>query len=202
MDRSARRLSLVEPSPEPGERLDFEAALAAVARGDRYALKAIYDAERSWLMGVALRVVRRRELAEEVLQDAFLQIWSRAATFDPASGSARGWIYTVVRHRALDLVRAAGNRPELVDAERFDALLADHAAWSAAETAAAQAAGPDAHTIAQCLERLDEAKRHCVLLAFVEGYSHEEVAAQLRTPLGTVKSWIRRGLIALKECLA
>src|SRR4249920_1264588 len=86
---------------------DYEAAPIACARGDRAALRTIYERERRWLMAVALRITHRRELAEEVLHDAFVQIWQKAATFDAGLGSARGWIYTVVRHRALNAVRSS-----------------------------------------------------------------------------------------------
>ncbi len=175
--------------------LDFEAALARCAQGDQFALRAIYERERRWLMAVVLRLVRRRELAEEILQDAFVQIWRRAGTYNPALGSARGWIYTVVRHRALNALRSAAASPERDD-PRHAELLDAHAAWQTRDDSAEQ------HALAQCLERLEEQRRQAVLLAFVDGYSHEQVAAQLGTPLGTVKSWIRRGIIALRECLS
>jgi len=175
--------------------LDFEAALLRCAQGDHFALRAIYERERRWLMATVLRLVRRRELAEEILHDAFLQIWTKAGTYNPRLGSARGWIYTVVRHRALNALRSAKNSPERED-ERYDELIAAHADWHAEDPSAEQRA------LAQCLERLEEQRRQSVLLAFVDGYSHEQVAAQLGAPLGTVKSWIRRGLIALKECLS
>lgn len=175
--------------------LDFEAALARCAQGDRFALRAIYERERRWLMATVLRLVRRRELAEEILQDAFLQIWNKAGTYNPGLGSARGWIYTVVRHRALNALRAANNSPERDD-ERYEELMDAHAAWHAEDQSAEQRA------LAQCLERLEEQRRQAVLLTFVDGYSHEQVAAQLGSPLGTVKSWIRRGLMTLKECLS
>ena len=142
-----------------------------------------------------LRLLRRRELAEEVLHDAFLQIWRKAGTYNPNLGSARGWIYTVVRHRALNALRALSNSPERDD-ERHEELLEAHAAWQSVDDSAEKRA------LAQCLERLEEQRRQSVLLAFVDGYSHEQVAAQLGAPLGTVKSWIRRGLITLKECLS
>jgi len=174
---------------------DYEAALAACARGDRYALRAIYERERRWLMAVALRVTRRRELAEEVLHDAFVQIWRKAATFDAALGSARGWIYTVVRHRALNAVRSSA-RVVAVDDEALAALADARVAWRPGER------DVDAGALAECLGRLDEQKRTCVVLAFVDGYTHEELATKLGAPLGTVKSWIRRALLALRECLA
>lgn len=175
--------------------LDFEAALLRCAQGDQFALRAIYERERRWLMATVLRLVRRRELAEEILHDAFLQIWTKASTYNPRLGSARGWIYTVVRHRALNALRSQAASPERDD-ERFEELMDAHAAWHTDDTSAEQRA------LAQCLERLEEQRRQAVLLAFVDGYSHVQVAAQLRSPLGTVKSWIRRGLVALKECLS
>jgi RNA polymerase sigma-70 factor (ECF subfamily) len=185
-------MAVADPQELP---LDFEAALARCAQGDSFALRAIYERERRWLMATVLRLVRRRELAEEILHDAFLQIWNKAATYNPALGSARGWIYTVVRHRALNALRAQSTSPERDD-ERYEELMEAHAAWQSADQSSEQRA------LAQCLERLEEQRRQAVLLAFVDGYSHEEVAAQLGSPLGTVKSWIRRGLIALKDCLS
>jgi RNA polymerase sigma-70 factor (ECF subfamily) len=183
--------------PESDRREDFDhaAALAACARGDRYALRAIYERERRWLMAVALRITRRRELAEEVLHDAFVQIWQRAGTFDAALGSARGWIYTVVRHRALNAVRGSG-RAVAVDDETLAAIADARGAWRSG------ARGVDAGALAECLGRLDERSRACVVLAFVDGYTHAELAKRVGAPLGTVKSWIRRALLALRECLA
>jgi RNA polymerase sigma-70 factor, ECF subfamily len=180
---------------QPADDFDYEAALAACARGDRYALRAIYDRERRWLMAVALRITRRREVAEEVLQDAFVQIWKRANTFDAALGSARGWIYTVVRHRALSTVRAT-TRVTTVDDDTLVALADAAATWRSTEH------DIPTEALAECLERLDDQKRTCVMLSFVDGYTHEELAQKLGAPLGTVKSWIRRALLALKECLA
>jgi RNA polymerase sigma-70 factor (ECF subfamily) len=146
-------------------------------------------------MAVALRITRRRELAEEVLHDAFVQIWRKAATFDAALGSARGWIYTVVRHGALNAARSSA-RVVAVDEAALVALADAQAAWRAGEREI------DAGALAECLGRLDDQKRTCVMLAFVDGYTHEELAKHLDAPLGTVKSWIRRALLALRECLA
>ena len=89
---------------------DYEAAVEACARGERYALRSLYQREARWLLAVAQRIVRDRELARDVVQDAFLQIWQRASSFRRELGSGRGWIYTVVRHRALDVARTAGAR--------------------------------------------------------------------------------------------
>ena len=176
---------------------DYEAAVLACARGERYALHALYEREARWLLGVALRIVRERERAEDVLQDSFLLVWQQAATFQPALGSARGWIYTIVRHRALK---------ELRDRHRAQPLdPAELAAVADAQQAASEvhdARGLDAETLERCLQRLEAPRRACVVHAFVDGYTHEQIAARLNTPLGTVKAWIRRSLASLRECMA
>jgi RNA polymerase sigma-70 factor, ECF subfamily len=184
----------MDQSPQPLN-FDYESALLACARGDRGALQQIYARESSQLLGIALRIVRRHDLADEVLQDAFLQIWQKAAMFDARRGSGRGWIFSIVRYRALDALRKT-SREVLVD----EAMLANRSPTTPdlldnlsrlAETKELQ----------QCLEQLDQPKRQSILLAYMNGYTHVQIAAQLEVPLGTVKSWIRRGLLALRECL-
>jgi RNA polymerase sigma-70 factor (ECF subfamily) len=179
----------------PADPLDNEAALEACARGDRFALRALYEREARPLLGVALRIVRNRELAHDVLQDAFLQVWQRASTYQRALGSARGWLYTVVRHRALDELRRSGRETPVGD---------DLEAIADARQAADRAMPDppaDSAALERCLGQLDERRRDCILRAFVEGWTHEQIASHTSTPVGTVKSWIRRSLIALKECL-
>jgi len=177
---------------------DYEAAVLACARGERYALRVLYEREARWLLGVALRIVRDRGRAEDVLHDAFLQVWQHASTYQPALGSARGWLYTIVRHRALKVVRDPGRVQPLDPAELTT--LSDARQTAAPADDAGRAL--DADSLERCLQRLDEARRACVLHAFVDGYTHEQIAQRLNTPLGTVKSWIRRSLASLKECLA
>ena len=176
---------------------DYEAALLACARGERFALRALYEREARWLLGVALRIVRDRERAEDVLHDAFVQVWEHAATFEPTLGSARGWVYTVVRHAALKAVREPG-RLQVMDATELTALSDSQQR----EVSAGDERGLDADSLERCLQRLDESRRACVVHAFVDGYTHEQIAARLNTPLGTVKSWIKRSLASLKECMA
>lgn len=183
------------PSTSPP--FDHDAALLACARGERFALRALYEHEGRWLLGVALRIVRDRAVAEDVLHDAFLQIWAHAASFEPALGSGRGWVYTVVRHAALKAVRDPG-RLQLVDTPELAALSDAQQAREVADTDRAL----DTDSLERCLQRLDEARRACVVHAFVDGYTHEQIAERLGTPLGTVKSWIRRSLASLKDCLA
>ncbi len=176
---------------------DYEAAVLACARGERYALRALYEREARWLLGVAMRILGVRERAEDVLQDAFLQVWQRAGTYQPELGSARGWLYTIVRHRALRDLRDRG-RTQSHPPEDL-ATLAD--ARQAAESTTTDR-GFDADGLEHCLEQLDAARRACVVHAFVDGYTHEQIAERLQAPLGTVKSWIRRSLASLRECMA
>lgn len=169
--------------------------VGAVAKGDKRALAQLFESDAGWLIAVARRIVRRRELAEEAVQDAFLAIWQRAHQFDPSRGSARGWMATIVRNRALNIVRD-GARMDLHDPETL-AEIGDRAA----DAHSAYDSLPDNHALRTCLERLDESKRRSILLSYVAGLTHGEVAATLNAPLGTVKSWIQRGVSALQECL-
>ncbi|MEJ7686742.1 MAG: sigma-70 family RNA polymerase sigma factor [Variovorax sp.] len=181
--------------PTTVESFDYEAALEACARGERFALRMLYEREARWLLAVAQRIVHDREMAHDVLQEAFLQVWQRASTYRRSRGSGRGWLYTVVRHRALDEARRV--KREVFVGDDLEAI-ADHA--PAHEAQALPHA--DTESLHRCLEALDERKRECIVSAFVEGYTHEQIALRLSMPVGTVKSWIRRGLLSLRECLS
>lgn len=174
---------------------DYEAALAGCARRDAAALRSVYDRDASFLLGIALRIVKRREVANDVLHDAFLDIWQRASTYDPARGAPRAWIVSVVRHRALKAARSAGRETGL-DAEVIEAIPDD-----APDAFTALARSQDGAALHHCLGQLEPARRSVVLLAYVDGLSQSEIARRLGTPLGTIKAWTRRSLIALRECL-
>jgi RNA polymerase sigma factor (sigma-70 family) len=175
---------------------DYDAALAACARGDHGALRRIYDQDSRRLLGVALRIVRHRQIAEDVLHDAFLNIWTRAHSFDPARGAGRGWVYSIVRNQALSLVRS-GEREVAVGDDVLDGLAQEPGAGPEE----AFVLGEDLGRLRDCLVGLDASKRASILYAYVDGCSHSEIAERLRSPLGTVKAWIKRGMNALRECM-
>lgn len=177
---------------------DFGTALNACAKGDRNGLRVIFDKEAGRLIAVAERIVRRRDLAEEVVQEAFIRIWKSAHQYEPGRGSARGWIYAIVRNRALNMLRD-GKREDLVSDDRLDTLQeASHVehimtSWHRLDQNS---------RLRDCLSTLDETRRRGIIMAYVGGYTHGEIAGRLQIPLGTAKSWIRRGLSSLRECMA
>ena len=179
---------------------DYEAALRACAGGSRQALHAIYQQESARLLGVALRIVRQRQSAEDVVHDAFINIWNRAGSFDGERGSARGWIYSVVRNQALNLVRS-GEREVDVSDDTLEAIESAESVQLAAQMPDAFELRQDIGRLHDCLSNLDVAKRNSILYAYVDGCSHSEISERLQSPLGTVKAWIKRGMSALRECM-
>lgn len=174
---------------------DHDEALRACAQGDKSALKALFEAEAGRLLGVALRILRHRDLAEDVVQDAFVQVWRHASKFDAARGSARGWLNAIVRNRALTVLRESAREDVVPDAETEngqDLGLVEHTM---------DRLGTNSR-LRHCLGLLDEPKRQSVLMAYAFGYTHGEIAGRLKVPLGTAKAWVRRGLQALRECLS
>lgn len=173
----------------------IEQALAACAGGDKNALRRIYDQECPRMIGVAQRMLKRRALAEEAVQDSFILIWRHAGRFDPQRGSGLTWIYAILRNRTLSILR--DERRMETDENPIGA----EAASDDDDPETVMAKLSDAEALRGCLETLPAARRGMVLLAFAQGLSHGEIAGRLGMPLGTVKSWIRRSLIALRECL-
>lgn len=179
---------------------DYDAALLACAAGDRDALKILYGREGRYLLGVALRIVRQRQLAEDVVHDAFIRIWDKAHSFDPARGAGRGWIYSVVRHQALNAVRARAHEVA-ADEEAIEQFLYEGAPSAEVDGGDAFELQASMGKLHECLGHLDGAKRASILFAYVDGCSHSEIAQRLKAPLGSVKAWIKRGLSALRECM-
>lgn len=161
--------------------------LGQCAARDAKALRTLYEATASLLFGIALRLLRNRPQAEETLQEAFLQIWRNAGQFDASRGSAKAWMIGIVRYRALD--RLEGEKRH-VSTDEFPDIAAD-----------TPVAVEDGRALISCMEELPETWRRSVMMSYVEGYSHTEIAELTTTPLGTVKSWIARSLDLLKKCL-
>lgn len=170
--------------------------LGRCALRDRAAFVELYHATSANLNGVALRILKNAQWAEEVLQDAFVRIWQNAGDYEASRGAAMTWMINIVRNAALDLVRRADYRAHL-DPAPLDEEWADHAAGPA--DAALMSA--ELARLRRCLERLSEEQRATVLLVHHEGYSPVEIARKRNVPLGTVKTWVRRGLLALRECM-
>lgn len=177
--------------------IDHAALLGRCAKGDASALKTLFEAEAGRLIAVAERILRRRDLAEEAVQDAFIRIWRSAHQYAPDRGSARGWIYAVVRNRALNMLRD-GRREETVDDAELDLMREDDG--SAVLDDVLSRLDTESRLRA-CLEALDETKRRSILMAYILGYTHGEIAGRLGVPLGTAKAWVRRGLGSLRECM-
>jgi RNA polymerase sigma-70 factor (ECF subfamily) len=182
------------------ENEQLQRLLAQVALGDRVAFRGLYDATSAKLFGFAIRILKKHELAEEALQDAFVSIWHAASSYQVHLSAPMTWLATIVRNKALDIRRRLPANMEIEfgpgDYDPVEALQ---------ETAA----GPeeqaqlsrDALALAGCMERLAAAQRQVIGMAYLHDLSHSEVAAQLSLPLGTVKTWIRRGLERLRACL-
>jgi RNA polymerase sigma-70 factor, ECF subfamily len=170
--------------------------LARAGIGDKKAFAALYDATNSKLFAVSLRIVRERQIAEEVLQDSFVNIWNNAAQYAVAKSAPMTWMTAVVRNRSLDIVR----RPhlEIQDDEEYFTLNLEDAALGPQDQLAQ---GREAAQIEICMKGLEVDQRQTISLAFFHGLSHSEVSDHLGKPLGTVKTHIRRGLLKLKDCL-
>ena len=182
---------MTAPASDGTVEAQLAAAIARCAAGERSAMRVIYDIEAGRMVGVARRMLRRQDLAEEAVQDTFMRMWRAARSFDPAKGSPRTWLYAILRNRAISILR---------DERRFvnDPEAGEDAA-PATESALTRL--PETSALRRCLERLDPQRRSVVVLAYVHGLSHGELAGRLNVPLGTVKSWVRRSLISLQECM-
>jgi RNA polymerase sigma-70 factor, ECF subfamily len=175
-----------------GADLPLPQLISASARGDR-AFAALYAQTSAKLFGIALRILRQRELAEEALQESFVAVWERARDYDSARGSAMGWLVTIVRHCAIDQLRRRAARPE--SGSVAGAVLPTLAAFDSTDS------GAELRALQRCLDELDEQPRRAVLLAYCYGLTRDELATRLGAPVGTVKSWLRRSLERLQKCL-
>ena len=169
--------------------------LNAVSRGDRVAFEQIYTATRAKLYGVVLRILRRHDLADEVIQEVYLKIWSGAGQFNPGLASPITWMVTIARNRAIDLVR---KRAEVSIEEEPEAM---DVAADLPNPLARRELAEDVRRLMGCIERLEPERQSLVLLAYRNGWSREQLAAKLGKPVNTIKTWLRRSLLEIRECL-
>jgi len=198
--RGPWRPRLVQPPPDTGgdgpDADGEEGLLQRVARGDEAAFERLYDRVAPLVHGVVLAVVRNPALAEEVTQEVLVEAWRTAPRFDPARGSARSWLLTMARRRAVDRVRsvqASADRDAAVGARELERDV--DVVSEAVEIRLEQ------QQVRRCLDGLTGLQREAVSMAFYRGHTHREVAHLLDVPLGTVKTRLRDGLIRLRDCL-
>jgi RNA polymerase sigma factor (sigma-70 family) len=172
------------------------AALARVAAGDRAALRLVYQDTSAKLFGVCLRILNDRSEAEDVLQDVYLTVWRKAATFDPSRASPITWLVAITRNRALDRLRSSAATRRTEPIEAADAV-SDPAPAAVERVELAQ----QHQRLAHCLEELEGRQSAAIRAAFLDGATYEELAQRMSVPLGTMKSLIRRGLLKLRACL-
>jgi RNA polymerase sigma-70 factor (ECF subfamily) len=203
-------LALPQPTPKSDwsdRSLELSGLLARAGLGDRAAFATLYERTSAHLLGVVMRIQRDRTLAEDILQEVYVNVWRSAQSFDAAQSQPLTWLTSVARNRAIDSLRRAQAQPQLktnitttsIDDEETDVY----------DTVADDAPGPldllsrasDARALSACMQGLSAPQRQSVALAFFDGLSHAEVAEAMRQPLGTVKSWVRRALMSLKSCL-
>ncbi|RJF69425.1 sigma-70 family RNA polymerase sigma factor [Rhodopseudomonas palustris] len=169
--------------------------IAAVAKGDQAAFERLYNATRAKLYGVVLRILRRQDLAEEVVQEAYVKIWNSAGTFNPGVASPITWMASIARNRAIDVAR---KRSE-VSIE--DEPSAQEAAADSPDPLARREMTEELKRLLECVGRLEPDRQKLVLLAYYNGWSRDQLAAKFDAPVNTVKTWLRRSLLDVRECL-
>jgi RNA polymerase, sigma subunit, ECF family len=177
------------------EKAELDRLLTLVARRDRDAFRRLYDATSPKLFATILRIVRHKPSAEEVLQDVFLRIWQNADSFSPKTAPAQAWLNSIARNRAIDVLRQKGFATVSTGADETD--------WyeRIAEDRDREAEMINVASLRRCLGQIDDQARSCVLLAYYEGLSREELAQRYDRPVNTIKTWLHRSLASLRACL-
>ncbi len=174
---------------------DLRDWLKASARGDRIAFAALYRASSAKLFGTVLRIISDRALASDILQEVYVKIWRNASSYDPVRASPMTWMATIARNRALDEARK--RKPATLDPEAEEL----HLAAPEIDPLAGRERAEDMRRLLACLDGLDVERRRIVVLAYCEGLSRDELAARFSHPVATIKTWLRRSLMQLRECL-
>jgi RNA polymerase sigma-70 factor, ECF subfamily len=169
--------------------------LAAVAKADQDAFERLYQATRAKLYGVVLRILRRADLADEIVQETYLKVWSSAGQFDPAMASPITWMVAIARNRAIDLVR---KRAETSIEEHPEVM---EVAAETPDPLAKREMSEELKRLLACMGALDEEHRRLVLLAYYSGCSRDQLAVEFDKPVNTIKTWLRRALFDIRDCL-
>jgi RNA polymerase sigma factor (sigma-70 family) len=186
---------------------DLSRLLARAGVGDRAAFATLYERTSPHLLAVVLRINRDRAQAEDIVQEVYVNVWRAASSFDAAQSQPLTWLTSIARNRAIDSLRRLQTQPRMRAAPASEGR--DSEDDDVYDTVADESPGPldllsraaEARSLAACMDQLSPSQRQSVALAFFQGLSHAEVAIQMRQPLGTVKSWVRRSLATLKSCL-
>lgn len=181
-------------APETAER-SLEDLLEAVAARDQRAFRLLFDRASPKLLGIVIRILKRKDAAEDVVQDVFVKVWNGQARFDRAAGSGMAFLGTIARNRALDVLRRRQFTETSDDAE-MEAVMD---LMPSPETVAADRG--DLRALMGCLDALADGPRRALVSAYLDGSTGEEIAREIGSPLGTVKSWLHRGLASLRECM-
>lgn len=175
---------------------DINSLLLQTAQGNRSAFTRLYEITSAKLFGLALRILKRHDLAEEAIQDAYVSIWNQASSFKPEKASAMTWMTTVVRNRCIDLYRAMPPEQQLPEDGSFDD-------WLSQDMTPLEiiASNHDTRNLLKCMQNLSPLQRQAIALSYFYDMAHEQLSGHLAQPLGTIKTWIRRGLESLKKCM-
>jgi RNA polymerase sigma-70 factor (ECF subfamily) len=175
-------------------RQDLADALQRVANGDKTAFEQVYVATSMKLYGIVIRILRRHEVADEILQEVYVRVWQRAGEFNPAVSSPVTWLASIARNRALDeakrkTMRSLEDFPEVLEIPSDDNPLGDHER------------NEERRRLMACIDRLEADRKQVVLMVYDHGMTREEIATRTGRPVSTVKTWLRRSLAQLKDCL-
>lgn len=173
---------------------ELERLLARVALGEREAFLAVYERTSAKLYGVCLRILKDRTMADDALQDVYVKIWRNADSYRAGRNSPMSWLIAIARNHAIDMMRAAAPATDALDE-------AAELAVDAPDPEASAIIGSEAQRMQKCLDELDRDKAASVKAAYVEGYSYRELADRYAVPINTMRTWLRRSLIRLRECL-
>ncbi len=179
-------------------RTELDGAIAAMATGDRDAARQVYNMTHAKLFGIALRILHDRSAAEDVLQSVYISVWQKAANFDASRASPISWLSTMTRNRAIDALRKSARQPATVGVDSDTVHL--HDTSPTPELLAERA--DDMARLDACLDGLGKKHADAIRSAFLDGHSYPTLAERAAVPLGTMKSWIRRALLKLRDCLS